>query len=254
MGEGLTFFIYARGLGKPLDGWAILVLCRQELQMFVWLARAATFAAFRRKRERTIRRGGGWGQSPCTHSCKRRTSAFPPCALREEVDTPEQGHWDATGTSGFGILQCNTTVSILFVPVVCDRPKPRTRPTFGNQKKMLLDNGVFVELWSRQCAGASVSQSGLRSYGDHMTDQDHVFRTVSFVLQLSDIQIRVIWWFEHVRALVLLVVVVSSACRLKVRRGQTRLLQQRRAQPDLELKYIYTYHSRRTRRRVTRRG
>ena len=28
---GLTFFVYAGSLGKPLDGWVILVLYRKEL-------------------------------------------------------------------------------------------------------------------------------------------------------------------------------------------------------------------------------
>jgi hypothetical protein len=107
-GRMLTFFAYACGFGKPLDGGAILVLYRQELQMLVRLTRATTVAAFRRE-EIYIR--FYLSQGPRTHSCKKRIDAFPPCALRRVVDTPERGRLDPTGTSDFGILQAQAKQS-----------------------------------------------------------------------------------------------------------------------------------------------
>jgi hypothetical protein len=103
----LTFFVYACGFGKPLDGRTILVLCRQELQMLVGLTRAATVATFRKGETFIIRYS--LSQAPRTHNYKRRIDGFQPCALRRVVDTPERGRLDATGRPDFGILQAQAS-------------------------------------------------------------------------------------------------------------------------------------------------
>ena len=152
----LTFFVYACGLGKPLDGRAILILCGQELQMLVRLARAATVAAFRREKHYI---GYSLSQASRTHSCKRRIDAFPPCALRRVVDTPERGRLGATGTSDFGILQAQASDASQFICLIC--PVRRDRDlmivrTFGNQEEMLLDDRIFIQL---EKSGARANQS-----------------------------------------------------------------------------------------------
>ena len=74
---------------------------------------------------------------PCTYNCKRRTGVFQPSVLHEGVDTPGRGRWGVTVTSGSGILlrfkhAFNDNVAILL--------------TLSDQKEMLLDDRVLVEL------------------------------------------------------------------------------------------------------------
>ena len=90
--------------------------------------------------------------------------------------------------------------------------------TLGDQKEVLLNDGVLVELQAMRKKNYTDSPK------DHIgtpTDQDDVLGALLFVLQLTDIKVRVIRGFERIRAL--LVLVVGGGQR-EVRGRQGRLL------------------------------
>ena len=86
-----TIFANAGGPGETLDGRAILVLRRKELQVLVRLTRTAKIAAFRSRLRKEKESGLVLGlEGSCrphgyscvaTHSCIMRTDAF----LRREL-------------------------------------------------------------------------------------------------------------------------------------------------------------------------
>lgn len=59
------------------------------------------------------------------------------------------------------------------------------------------------------------------------TDQDGVFCALFLIPQLADVKVRIVRRLEHVCALLLLV--VGTSARLKVRGREVGFLQQRRA-------------------------
>lgn len=91
-----TVFVYAGGPSETLDGRALLVSRGEELQVLVWLTRAATVATFRRRALGLMiggRGGGGTVSNSCpvTHNCRTRTDAFPLRAPRATTDTSARG-------------------------------------------------------------------------------------------------------------------------------------------------------------------
>ena len=91
---------------------------------------------------------------------------------------------------------------------------------------MFLDDRVLVELGTVQGSariphkGTGTDHDGrwMRSPTDHSTDQDDVLSGALFlILQLADVKVRIVRRLEHVRALLLLVVV--SRAGLEVRGG-----------------------------------
>jgi len=110
-----TIFANAGGPGETLDGRAILVLRRKELQVLVRLTRTAKVTAFRSRSRKEKESGlvlglegrcGHHGYScVVTHSCRMRTDAFLRRAPRSTKDTPGRDRSASTAMSGFGILR-----------------------------------------------------------------------------------------------------------------------------------------------------
>jgi len=109
-----TIFANAGGPGETLDGRAILVLRRKELQVLVRLTRTAKVAAFQSRVKKEKESGlvlglegrcGHHGYScVVTQSCRMQTDAFLRRAPRATRDTPGRGRSVSTAMSGFGIL------------------------------------------------------------------------------------------------------------------------------------------------------
>jgi hypothetical protein len=142
-----------------------------------WLAPLRSPPSGERGENHQARHPGRGRQPPCTHSCRRRIDAFLSCALREVVDTPGRGHSDAAGTSGSGILHIASKRSVSVVSsCACDRS---THPPLVTRRKCSSTTEYLLSCSRLARAHQPLIRRPRRS---HTTDQDYVFRALSFIL------------------------------------------------------------------------